>query len=329
MRRRVGFTLVELLVVIAIIGVLVALLLPAIQAARESARRSQCLNNFKQVGLAIHNHESAKKSLPIGAVYNLSMYWTSQCGSQPLPSGGIPLYNYSWSAFILPFLEESAVSGTFNYKLQSLDKTTPNAQGKTNFQIAATFISVYGCPSNPQSKELVSCCSNQFNGATELEDVAHTSMCAVVDSENFTCGTEVIPKIYGGAVGAIPDPRHGNGAFGNLKGGRVKDFTDGLSHTLFVGEVLGGGPGTNRGHYWSSHNLLDTKDGINGSTTSVAGPWTASTSFRTTTFASMHPGGCHFLYGDGSVQFLSEDIAQSVLTSLTTRVGNEINSTNN
>src|SRR5262245_31110662 len=132
-----GFTLVELLVVIAIIGILVAILLPAVQAARAAARRSQCANNFKQVGVALYNYESSKKSMPPGEIYNLSLYWGANCGTagEQGPSGNIPLFNYCWSSLLLPYLEETAVAAQFNYDLQSLDDTTLGPGGITNFKV--------------------------------------------------------------------------------------------------------------------------------------------------------------------------------------------------
>jgi prepilin-type N-terminal cleavage/methylation domain-containing protein len=322
--KRRGFTLVELLVVIAIIGILIALLLPAVQAAREAARRAQCSNSFKQVGLALHNHHSAKKRNPPGTSYNLNLYWDpATCGPNPFTSGKAPLHNYSWSGLLLPYVEQTAVATIFNYQDDALSPAA-NGAGMTNFAISGTPIPTYLCPNDPQNGELVSCCSNRWNGATEPEDVAHISMCAVVDTYDFTCSSGVIPKFFGGGGGATVNATYGNGAFGNFYGARIpKDFPDGSSKTLAVGEVLGAGSRTFSGHYWTSHNLLDTADGINGINTIVGGAWPSSGGFRATGFASRHPSGCQFLRVDGSVVFLAETISQKVLQALTTRGGGE------
>src|SRR5580765_5596268 len=112
-RSRRGFTLVELLVVIAIIGVLVALLLPAIQAAREAARRAQCLNNLKQMGLAILNYESAKKSYPRGR-WNLLPTDTSKHSVADRPSS--KSNDASWTVVALPYAEEQSVAGQYDLK---------------------------------------------------------------------------------------------------------------------------------------------------------------------------------------------------------------------
>jgi prepilin-type N-terminal cleavage/methylation domain-containing protein len=324
-KHRIAFTLVELLVVIAIIGILIALLLPAVQAAREAARRTQCANSFKQVGLALHNHHSAKKRNPPGTSYNLNLYWqAATCGTNPFVSGKAPLHNYSWSGLLLPYLEEKGVSSVFNYSDDALSPTA-TAAGPTNFAISGTPIPSYLCPTDPQNRELVSCCSNRWNGATEPEDVAHVSMCAVVDTYDFTCSSGVIPKLFGGGGAATVDPKYGNGAFGNFYGARIpKDFPDGTSKTLAVGEVLGAGSATFAGHYWTSHNLQDTAEGINGINTIVGGTWPTSGGFRATGFASRHLGGCQFLKVDGSVSFVTENISQKVLQAMTTRAGGEV-----
>ena len=321
-----GFTLVELLVVIAIIGVLVALLLPAVQAAREAARRSQCSNNHKQIGLALHNYNGARKKFPPGVVY--SNNWTNgPCGVRPvpdaknkMPGAGFP-HSYAWSSLVLPYFEEQAVANAYDYSYGSLGIA---GVADSNYRNAATPIATYQCPSNPQSGELVSCCGLKSNGKVEEEDAQHTSMCAVADADDAMC-TSPVPKWYGGAgAGSVNHPRYANGAFGNFDGARMKDFRDGLTKTLFVGEVLGKGAGTHIGHYWAMYNVLDTAEGINGPNTVIGGSWPADNSFRSTGFASMHPGGCHFLLGDGSVRFFDENISQTVLHALTTRAGDEL-----
>src|SRR4051794_38093148 len=123
-----GFTLVELLVVIAIIGVLVALLLPAVQQAREAARRSSCQNNMKQVGLAIAQYELSKKVFPPSGTDEI-LNWDD--GRSDL--------NHSWASLIMPYVEESALQDKINYKISALETVNQPAAG--------TIVSIYRCPS--------------------------------------------------------------------------------------------------------------------------------------------------------------------------------------
>ena len=148
-----GFTLVELLVVITIIGILIALLLPAVQAAREAARRTQCSNNMKQVGLAIQLYHDAQGILPTGG-------GTTQFGG---------LWNFEWSGLILPFIERGAVAANINYNYP-YDSTQNQA-------VIKTFIATYYCPSSAPAK--LSTCSRLIPG---IEDAAPTRYSAIYTS---------------------------------------------------------------------------------------------------------------------------------------------------
>lgn len=294
-RTRGGFTLVELLVVITIIGMLIALLLPAVQAAREAARRLQCANNFKQVGLAMHNYHSAHNTFPPGMF--------------------VPRW-FSWSSLILPYLEQGAVDELLNFSAANYFVNDGTREG------ASMRIPSYLCPTDPQGGELVRCCSggNSPQGTHEHEDVRQTNMAGVADSDDWTTNG-VSPRTLSQA----------DGMMAANEGCRAEDIRDGTSNTLMIGEVTGAGAGTYDGHFWVAWNLLDTRDGINGAFTVPGGVWPGSPpltntyfGMRDTGFSSFHPGGCHFVMADGSAQFLSENIAQDVLTNLTTRAGGEV-----
>jgi prepilin-type processing-associated H-X9-DG protein len=143
-------------------------------------------------------------------------------------------------------------------------------------------------------------------------------MVGVSDSRDWTCNN-VLAKHF----------RVADGIMANYVGARVKDITDGTSNTLMIGEVTGAGPDSFRSHFWSQWNVLDTRDGINGPFTVLGGQWNESLAgggMRNTGFSSYHPGGCQFMHADGSVAFLSEDIAPEVLCIRTTRAGGEIDS---
>jgi prepilin-type N-terminal cleavage/methylation domain-containing protein len=296
-----GFTLVELLVVITIIGILIALLLPAVQAAREAARRMQCANNFKQAGIGLHNYHASKGCFPPGILS--SGYW-------------------SWSAYLLPYIEQQGIYDmvTFN----STGYSGPNNQQSNNRLSCAKYISTYACPSDPQSKELIYAWSTgPFNGPTSEDCCAYSSMSGVSDS---------ILWVNGPVMGyPLRFPNEVDGVFGLDGCCTAADIKDGLSNTLMVGEIAGKGPGTRRGQMWVTWNLMSTQDGLNGPFTAIGGTWPVdnppgtSGSIRYNGFASYHPGGCHFLLGDGSAHFFSQNISQNLLTAMTTRDGKRRN----
>ena len=291
-----AFTLVELLVVITIIGILIALLLPAVQAAREAARRMQCSNNFKQVGVALHNYHAAKGCFPTG--------WMDQHKRYGMGYER----GWGWSCFILPFLEQEAV-------FQQIDFINDRSYGgwdTKSFKAATTVLSVYLCPSDPMGRELVRVTYSLANP----DQIARTNMCGVADSEQAFYADQGWP------YWPRPFPEV-DGVFGGIEPCTFADIEDGASSTLAVGEMTGKGPGTNACQPWVATNLLSTKNGINGPFTVPGGTYPdglAGGGYEAG-FASFHPGGCNFTLADGSVHFLSQHIAQPILRALTTRNG--------
>ncbi len=298
---RRGFTLVELLVVIAIIGILIALLLPAVQAAREAARRSQCSNKFKQVGLALHNYHDSHKMFAPG-----SFTWRSNdCPPSMSPVG---YYGWGWATFILPYIEQSTVYDQFDF-----------GEGQYNrpicYAAAGELIDTYLCPSDPQAGEYYNMTGstgpdgqpNQADGT----DFAIVNMAGVTDSTNWLC--TYFPRHY----------RNVDGLMGDRQGARIRDILDGTSNTLMISECTGAGLGTSNGRTWVIFAQLDTYDGINGPFTIQGGLAPADYNFRTTGPSSYHPGGCQFALADGSVRFISETVDRAVLAGITTRAGKE------
>ena len=296
-----AFTLVELLVVIAIIGILIAMLLPAVQAAREAARRMQCVNNFKQVGLGMHNYHSSHQCFPPG-MYEMDYDYFD-----------VPGY-FSWSVYILPYMEYQVVYDMYDFGIYP---PTYYFEPEQNRIASSTSISTYLCPSDPQEPKFVSSCGGLSN------------MCGVTDSSNQVIGTYTSIKKF---------PEEADGILGKNGYCKISDIRDGTSKTLIVGEVTGSnGQGNSfEGHPWSTANLLGLRDGINGPFTAVGGKypdWSPPLySIYSTGFASFHPGGCNFALADGSVTFISENIEsgdravgepQSLLSSLGTRSGGE------
>ena len=299
-----GFTLVELLVVIAIIGILIAILVPAVQAIRSSARRVACTNRFRQSTLALVNYQSNSQKFPPGLN---SGPWT-------------PWYNgWGWSALVLPQLEQNALS-------DQLDFSSHNLFGM-NRQLVATKLVIFQCPSNPEADRLIECCSSFSNGSLPTEDVALTNIVGVMGSN------EIVNK----------SRTNGNGIFFYKESIRSTDIRDGLSNTLLLGEVTeipGQHPSQGAalfGFEWHNGAVQSTFAGINGPGSMPGGRDNTIDPidnvgenrhleyYRESGFSSWHPVGANFSTAGGSVHFLNENIDQNVLDSLATRSGGEIN----
>lgn len=295
--RRNGFTLVELLVVIAIIGILIALLLPAIQSAREAARRASCTNNLKQMGLGLHLHHDSYNTLPAG--------WT---GYDPHTRRADPEGEpgWGWGSHILPFMEET--NTLKNYVRSESSITAPvNAQART------AIISLYRCPSDVGKSTFV---YPEEQGAHEHED-GH-------EHEADVPPVELATSNYVGVFGAqdmdVMCEQHlcqGDGLMILNRRMRFRDIVDGLSHTFVVGERttdlgyatwLGAVPGSHHGH------------------TLVAGAAVYPPNAREESehnFSSRHPAGANFLSADGSVRLVPSQIDEAVYRALCTRAGRD------
>ena len=273
-----AFTLVELLVVIAIIGILIALLLPAVQAAREAARRMQCSSNFKQVGVACHSYHNAVGSFPTG-VFMASP--SGQCAAVP-PTN---YYGWGWGTFILAYMDRIPLYERFDF-------TGANYNDGVNYPVSATFVSTYLCPSDPVGPALVNSTGGRSNGATELEDNANTNMAGVADSENMRC--------FDGSQARWPK-LDGNGILFSYSEVKVRDVTDGTSSTFLIGEIANNVP--RYPHRRAVLRFLESCGEPRIRSTWPCAcrnstPW--SNSSRKYSFGSNHPGGCHFLLADGS-----------------------------
>lgn len=317
-RGQRGFTLVELLVVIAIIGVLVALLLPAVQAAREAARRAQCSNNLKQIGLAMQNHLSSHKTFPPGRL-GCDASTVGDCIGVPLEVRVGP------SAFvmILPYLEEQNLYDQFSFNKFKMGpwvtETSLNTAWIPDYvEAIATRPSVFVCPTdNPEP-----CCeTSPDNVIVGRSHSLRPGDCAATGNYALCFGTNGPPETD------YPNVKQGNtGAFVYLDSFSDRVFTDGLSSTLFAGEAIETST-LNGAIVWSLayrfSTLRTTRNPIN--TPPGEGSWYSTLYGRifNAAFQSQHPGGAQFVFGDAHVTLLSEGIDFDTYNFLATKAGGE------
>ena len=288
-RNRRAFTLVELLVVIAIIGILVGLLLPAVQAAREAARRMQCSNNLRQLGLATHNYESAYGRLPSGWVSN---------GVSGEPGWG-------WSAALLSFMEGSTITSRIDWRIA--------IEESIHDQVRVAVVPSFICPSDPLA--------NVFEIAED--DGGHTHRTLTYGTESIDEGDklfQISKSNYIAMFGTFEledAPYRGDGMyFGNSKI-KFRDVTDGLSNTIMVGERSG----QLGGSIW--HGNIPEAAESQARIVGVADHAPNSPSGHFEDFRSYHTGGANFMRADGSVQWLPDTIEENVYRAMATRSGGE------
>ena len=287
---RKAFTLVELLVVIAIIGILIALLLPAIQAAREAARRLSCTNNMRQIGVGLLNYENARGCFPPS---DTASYDTVN-STWPLP----PSTNkkWGWGALILPYLENKNWADLIDTNLLIHEGNNPVG--------IKTIIAVYVCPSADEPK-FVSFTHN-IDG---IEDVGETNYAATATYRTKTLdGSDDLNRAR---------THTGEGVIYVRSRTRVADIVDGTSRTLLISESdphrqddpARETKGEHFGMCWCTCNQLTTGYGINNPNAGYK--WQSDVT-------TWHPGVANFMYVDGHVETISEDIKLDVLWGLTT-----------
>ena len=334
--RKRGFTLIELLVVIAIIAVLIALLLPAVQQAREAARRTQCKNNMKQMGLGIHNDESTFSRLP-------------SSGEGHNPNAGIctrQMFPVSMFTATLPYIDQAPLYNKFNF--------SEHYSSATNAPNAKTNIAAFLCPSNSISKP------DPLNfGNIDYMPVAYTDLDPITGLRNkSTAGSS--PCANGASK---------TGPLG-LYGNKFGDISDGTSNTAMLfedsarppgivgayqqGNHIGGAPGWDTtqmlgagGIYsapgrWADPDNANGVSGPSGASPAITAPvgiinnfkfpaggpaqcpWTTNNCGPNDEPFSLHTGGCHALLGDGTVRFISENIDTQIVRKLSDPADGEI-----
>lgn len=287
--RRVplGFTLVELLVVIAIIGVMVGLLLPAVQSAREAARRMQCQNSFKQIGIALHNYHGTHNVFPAG--------WLGHDESGRHFVDGAS--GWGWTAMILPQLEQTALYERLDFNQTVLSES--------NSQNRSTPIAILRCGSD--------------TGASlwEIHDRDSDSPLATLATSNYIgCyGTFELDECEETPLG---EHCTSDGMFFHNSRLRFADMIDGTSTTIMIGERTSRlGMSTWVGNVPNGEDSFARILGVGDHPPNHPGAHMED-------FSSLHPGGTQFLYGDGRVQFMSENIDHAIYQAQCTRAGREV-----
>lgn len=295
-KRSRGFTLIELLVCIAIAGVLIALLLPAVQQARETARLMQCQNNLKQIGLAIHNYSDQQGSLPPGQVADWDMFYSGASWS--------PVGWWSWRARILPQLDQLALHDRVDYGTDVLLSCIPMPE------VTAETLPVFVCPSDPATPLLYR--TTAFCPYEEQFAVTNYFGCrgSLRNHDEWSCTYrhELVP---------------GNGVFpGGDTRIRWRDVTDGTSRTVLVGErpIADGEWG-----WWATGTGMDCQGLADQNIDHSEGLFRGlpGSEAHLTHYWSMHTGGANFVFCDGHVRLISYSIDHAVFLSLASRNGKE------
>jgi prepilin-type N-terminal cleavage/methylation domain-containing protein len=308
-RVTAGFTLVELLVVIAIIGILVALLLPAVQAAREAARRMSCSNNLKQIGLAMHSYHDAHNRLPHATPYS---------AENRFATGG------TWAAMILPHMEQQALFDLFDF---NVGMAHPN-----NARVVQIVVKTYICPSALGARQPVfedrADATNQINPHVALGlwypvsmGPTHNDACVYCPHPRNSPSDPASYCCQGWNYGTVDPEDNWTGIFGRSpKSLKFSEVTDGLANTFMAGEHL-----PRQCAYISAYapnfSLSGTTIPLN---TFEECPRPPGCHVRACGFKSDHPGGAQFVMGDGSVHFVSEAIDYRLFNGLGTRGGGEV-----
>jgi prepilin-type N-terminal cleavage/methylation domain-containing protein len=315
-RKRCAFTLVELLVVIAIIGILVALLLPAIQAAREAARRTQCVNKMKQIGLAILNYESARKQLPLAYTPN----YTGQIGTGPCPGTNIPgnptngKPHHFVLTFILPYMEQQAVFDQIDILTQDWNSKTASASKKTiNNDVVKVDIADYLCPSAEGRPDRY---TTDYYTMVDIIESGATGYCTLVEGAGLAKSKRSVDKL----LGLLQDTPTS-----------LKKCSDGLSKTFLFFESAGRPNNYDKNRRVIATMTVDYQwadDGVYAVWGNSADPNCSLTTVMNCNnyqgLYSFHSGGGVELFGDGSADFINENIDLDTFISLYTRAADDI-----
>lgn len=318
---RRGFTLIELLVVIAIIAILIALLLPAVQQAREAARRTQCKNNLKQVGLALHNYHDVAKTFPPTAVNPGTTH-----SPDFVPPGMIR--NHTGYLYLLPYLDQAPLYNQINFSLATGEADWRGlGGGGTQTVLHNVKLPVLRCPSDSEFRDPGTYGSQNMYTRTNATRVSYGFVSEIHEyyhaNENLRRGPA---RLWSQNTDRDWPYRAAFGGFNDAAS--IKDITDGSSNTILMIETpfekWSWAYGPFLQSWTHTHYIVPYYYGIN----KPYRPTTGSLRRRTLSYAwgagSKHVGGCHALMGDGRVIFLSENMNRVTIRSLVSIAGHEV-----
>ncbi|MGO9915414.1 MAG: DUF1559 domain-containing protein [Isosphaeraceae bacterium] len=317
MHHRRAFTLIELLVVIAIIAVLIALLLPAVQAAREAARRAQCLNNLKQIGIALHNYHDSMGTFPPGYLSLMDPVTFDNDGP-----------GWGWASFSLSQMEQGPVYNSINFVM--------GIEFPANQTARLTVIASFLCPSDAWRLDTFTVVDSTTTGTSPGAPICDVASSNYVGSVGSGDPSSLYPYIIDDDDGP-PGRDNGNGLFFRNHSITVAWITDGTSQTFAAGErsqnlsrASWTGAVTNAAVpliALQAEAGLDPEGGgalVLSHTGEGHGPNSPSGLAHGDQYWAMHPGGANFLFADGSVRFIKEQIGFSIFQALATRAGGEV-----